>query len=276
MMHNTGMVKDWVCNNAGEKKVSRVMEYVFHKAPKPGLMLDVGANAGFYGLVAARFGHNVVSFDLQPTCLGILRNAAIINGLEDRMWTIPAGVSEDHGNITVPDEGCNGRFPQSKLESKKEIIYHTTTPLHPLTTFISADAEIMLMKVDTEGNEKRVLAGAMDFFKSRKIRNAIVELTPGHGFWERSGITKEEVFDVVRQIIRDHKYVLISLVDWSWYSTDEEVQGFLQKATGQLDIWLTVDPVIMGMTVAKYSANQNRSASLDRTIDPAALSVVLS
>jgi hypothetical protein len=76
-------------------------------------------------------------------------------------------------------------------------MHNTTTPLHPLTTFISADTEIILMKVDTEGNEKRVLAGAMDFFKSRKIRNAIVELTPGRGFWKRSGITKEEVFDVV-------------------------------------------------------------------------------
>jgi hypothetical protein len=56
-----------------------------------------------------------------------------------------------------------------------------------------------------------------------------------------------------------------------------KVQGFLQKAAGQLDIWLTVDPIIIGVTVAKYSAKQNRSASLkNRTIDPAALSVVLS
>ena len=69
-----------------------------------------------------------------------------------------------------------------------------------------------MMKVDTEGNEKRVLASALPFFASGKIKNAIVEVTPGHGFWSKAGITPEEMSTTLQIIIDDYKYAMIPLV----------------------------------------------------------------
>ena len=59
--------------HSGEIKVSMVMMQVFlNWRESPGLMLDVGANTGYYSLLAARMGHNAMKFDLQPTCQKIL------------------------------------------------------------------------------------------------------------------------------------------------------------------------------------------------------------
>jgi hypothetical protein len=40
------------------------------------------------------------------------------------------------------------------------------------------------MKIDTEGLEQRILAGAMPLFNKKDIEHVIFEVTLGLGFWE--------------------------------------------------------------------------------------------
>ena len=231
IMHDTGII-DWVCNNGGEKQVTKVMLHAFNEhyvASKDGnfqqkLMLDVGSNAGFYGLLAATYGLKTIAFDLQPECVAVIQNSVLVNNLVENMRVIPKGVSEEAVNetttiIPVPDDGCDGRFPFSdgKRGSKQVFV-----ELHPLQYYLpSSEAddesqheslEIQMMKVDTEGNEKRVLVGALPFFASGKIKNAIIEVTPGHGFWSKAGITPEEMSTTLQTIIDGYKYAMIPLV----------------------------------------------------------------
>jgi FkbM family methyltransferase len=256
LMQNNGIHK-WVCGQ--ENHVTLAMLYVFNKYAnenKAGLMLDVGANAGYYSLLAAKLGHKSVQFDLQPTCITILRNSVIVNGFSDRVWTIAAGVSDSHTNITVPNAGCDGRFPASAHEQKIFGTFKTSMPLHPLSHFLDPDeCEIMLMKVDTEGNEKRVLVGAMDFFRQRKIQNAIVEVTKGYNFWKNAGITKDEVLAVFREIC-SYGYWMVSLRDSTIHRTAAEAVDYLEKTRfGQADMWLTLDENILKLTSPKLDGS---------------------
>lgn len=62
-MQDTGMI-DWICatgrhKSSEELKVSKVMLHIFQKY-NSSLMLDIGANSGYYGLLAARYGHKVI------------------------------------------------------------------------------------------------------------------------------------------------------------------------------------------------------------------------
>lgn len=247
LSHQTGMLR-WVCNNKGEKKVTNAMLYVFHKHSDK-LMLDVGANCGYYSLLAARLGHRAVQFDVQPVCQQILRNNAIINGFTDRVWTIASGVSDVAGTIMVPADGCGGTFPAKREET--QVLPDVAMPLDLLAHFIDIDTEIMLMKVDTEGNEKRVLAGAMEFFAKQKIQNAIVEVTPGHEFWEKQGITKEEVLQTFREVA-SYGYWMISLEDFSIHRSPDEVVKYLSDPSlEQSDMWLTLDPDMLQVTGPK-------------------------
>jgi methyltransferase, FkbM family len=203
-------------------------------------MLDIGANAGFYSLLAAKFGHCAIQFDLQPECHIILRNSVIANGFHSQILTIAGGVTDSDSIMDVPDIGCDGRFPQAEPASKNVPIHKI--PLHPLNKFIDVDAtEIMLMKVDTEGNEKRVLAGALDFFKKKRILNAIVEVTPCCDFWKKAGINATEVHEILGDIV-SFGYLMISLADLRLLRTKEEVIEYLsEEATfRQTDMWLTL------------------------------------
>ena len=222
IMHDTGIIR-WVCKNTGEIQVTKVMSYVFNeyytnekKDNDAGhLMLDIGSNAGYYGLLAATYGLKTVAFDLQPECVAIIQNSILVNNLGENMRVIPKGVSEGKVNetttIQVPNEGCNGRFPFD--DGKKSSKHMIDVELHPLQYYLPSSSKIIeMMKVDTEGNEKRVLVGALPFFASQKIKNAIVEVTSGHGFWSKANITAEEMSDVLIQIIDEYQYAMIPLV----------------------------------------------------------------
>lgn len=210
-----------------------------------GWMLDVGANAGYFGLLAAKYGHKVLLFDLQPECQAIVHNSILVNGFAGHAHVIAAGVSDIESEIKVPSEGCNGRFPAEAYERKSFSQYTTTAQLYPLSSFVS-DIEIMMLKVDTEGNEKRVLKGAIDFFQRKKIRNAIVEITPGYNFWNNTGITKDEVIDVLTNIM-DEGYIAISLDDWTVLRNRSSIEEnrLIKSMQGQFDIWITLEPAVL-------------------------------
>ena len=241
LMHST-FAADWVCNNPGEQAVTAVMLHVFRSNDKSSsLMLDIGANAGYYGLLAARFGHSVVQFDLQPDCIHMIHDAVFVNNFADRVRIIHQGVNDKHSNITVPSSGCDGRFPMSAYERKTFGTHDTVVELHPLDHYLhDPEQEIMLMKVDTEGNEKRVLDGAISFFRNRQVRNAIVELTPGFGFWKNAGIEETSVIDTLAKIVDQHGYVMISLHNWQILRQRQEIADYVltDASPGQFDVWL--------------------------------------
>jgi FkbM family methyltransferase len=43
------------------------------------VVADVGANAGYYGLIAAAHGHRVIFIEPQPHCLIFLQAAVYLN-----------------------------------------------------------------------------------------------------------------------------------------------------------------------------------------------------
>lgn len=87
----------------------------------------------------------------------------------------------------------------------------------------------------------------MNHFSRRQISNAIVEVTPGHGFWENVDVTQEEVAETLSRVA-SFGYKMVSLYDYSIHNTADEVYDYILKATfskqhGQSDIWLTLDDV---------------------------------
>jgi len=243
LMYDNEMI-DWICGrHSQEYKVAKVMMKVFQKYTNnnksKSLMLDIGANTGYYSLVAAKMGHMAVQFDLQPECLRILRTSVLANGFNNQIVTIGAGISDTEGSVEVPTNGCDGQFPAVKkvVDAPKKSI-----PVYPLDNFVNIDGnDIMMMKVDTEGNEKRVLSGAKQFFKNKKINNAIVEVTPCCKLWEKAGINPIEVREIIGEII-SYGYVMVSLWDYKIFRTTKEAQIYLKEAPfGQSDMWFTLE-----------------------------------
>ena len=117
--------------------------------------------------------------------------------------------------------------------------------VYPLTTFIGLNQPISMMKVDTEGNELNVIQGSVHYFSNRLIKNAIVEVTPGGGFWDSLKISRSEVADAFANVA-SYGYKLVSLWDWKIVSSPEEVRSFVMLANfTQSDVWLTLEVDIL-------------------------------
>ena len=211
LVANTGMSDRWICGTEGELSVVAAMRRVLEPAcaqaaPGRSLVLDVGSNSGMYGLMAIAAGCPAIFFDLQPGCNKVVTGALLANGWTDRGLVVAGGLSETSGTVKVSSAGTcdmeSGRFPLNVQEAGTADEGDVSVPTEPLATFIGPDTRILLMKVDTEGFEQRVLAGCMPYFERRLVKHVIVEVTPGHKAWETRGIDVAEVAATFERIVR--------------------------------------------------------------------------
>jgi FkbM family methyltransferase len=126
-------------------------------------VLDVGCFVGSYTLPALHEGATVHAFDAQGTPLLILRESARRLGVDERLTTVRACVSD-------------GRpYPPELIEQ----IDPTMTPHGP---WITVDEYVRThrlhvdwMKVDVEGGELAVLDGAYDTLRNHRPRLIVEE-----------------------------------------------------------------------------------------------------
>lgn len=150
------------------------------------MVLDVGANAGIYSLAAAAASpaSQIHAFEPTPEIAQHLRNTVGINGLEKRMFVHEAAVGDHHGSIFLnrfsgekdDNEGMNFVSAERRAASSLEV------PMIPLDEFCSAQGleRIDLLKVDVQGNEPGVFAGARGLIERGAIQTIFFELN-----WDR-------------------------------------------------------------------------------------------
>ena len=124
--------------------------------------LDVGANSGFYSLYAKarKPTIRVLAFEPSPANLGLLRQNIALN--EADIETFDAAVTDRNGDVTLHD------FPEhsysaSLVEGFRPGTVARTVPGITLDTIAKKHGlfgKKLLIKIDVEGHEEAVLAGA--------------------------------------------------------------------------------------------------------------------
>lgn len=207
---------DWVLNEVGEKFVRHVFGRVLlngmmctasaskSRKGRGGMVLDVGANEGYYGLLSGHWGCRVVLFEPQPGCIALIQAALLLNGLgKDMARLIPRPVSSTYMELPVLQTPvCYGGFSgadNSHYSLKrlprhhgKPPTSHTRTIPQNITTVgsvrfedvFSAADEFALVKIDVEGAEIDILTALMPFIRRHQVHNLVVEMTPG--WWSKS------------------------------------------------------------------------------------------
>ena len=89
------------------KDVFRLMASGCATEASPATIIDIGANTGYYSMLAAVFGCPVIAFEPQPGCRPSFEAARVRNALgESRVRYIPKPVSNRTALIEVPNRGC--------------------------------------------------------------------------------------------------------------------------------------------------------------------------
>mmetsp|Transcript_26396 Transcript_26396/g.43223 ORF Transcript_26396/g.43223 Transcript_26396/m.43223 type:complete len:346 (-) Transcript_26396:57-1094(-) len=144
---------------------------------RPPLVVDVGANMGYFTLYALQMGCRVVSFEPQTVCLQYFEASVVLNGVEPGRHTLHKGViSNQTGFFTITDPGPD--LGRAEVDAFYESNKAGTVPAYRLDDIIQLDDddEIALLKIDTEGHECEIFPSMMNLLKQRKVKVMVVEI----------------------------------------------------------------------------------------------------
>lgn len=249
---------EWVLKEShSEAMVTRVFRRLASECvDRDRLIVDVGANSGYYSLVSAALGCQVVAFEPQPGCQKRLAEAIKTNGFHEAMRFVPRPVGLPPGRILgVNPHGCAGDYQlrpgaTQRMPLRSEHMTRFTTVQHELKDF-QRSRLITLMKVDTEGAEGMTLRSLLPHLDD--IDNLVVETTPWR--WPPvSNMTRAEVADVYASLLRPHRFVLAyvctALGKTRWIDDAEDMRTYIGKDMpgdywGMADLWFGRDPGLM-------------------------------
>jgi FkbM family methyltransferase len=189
---------------------------------KPGMIVaDIGANLGYYTLLMAELvGPTglVHAFEPNPRMAERLRMSLEVNGLADhvKLHNIALGEDEGHALTFV--------VPPHEPKNAYVIPYDGTLPeggtmLHAQRLDSADDwSRLQLAKIDVEGAEQLVWAGAKGLLDAHNLKTVILEFTNGRyndpaGFLDQvlaPGFSlsyidfKDGVCPITRQAVLDH------------------------------------------------------------------------
>lgn len=160
---------------------TREVRAVLACVPEGGTVVDVGANVGYYTLVMARrvgpLGR-VHAFEPDPDLARHLERHLELNGLGDRVEVHRSALAARSGTARFlraddANRGGGTLFHYSDLGGESiEVEVDTLDAAADRSALQSVD----LLKLDVEGGEVDVLAGAAGLLDRRAIRHILVEL----------------------------------------------------------------------------------------------------
>jgi FkbM family methyltransferase len=148
------------------------MAMVLHLLRPGDLFVDVGANLGSYTILAAKVaGADVVAFEPHPESYARLMENLTANGVAQRSEAVQAAVGEAPGCLKFTGTGTMAHIAGPDEQAAGCI----NVPVVTLDERLGG-REPTMIKIDVEGYESAVLAGASVALCSPRLRVLIVEL----------------------------------------------------------------------------------------------------
>eukprot|EP00741_Cyanophora_paradoxa_P022795 tig00021517_g22016.t1 len=154
----------------------------------PGIVIDVGANIGLFTLSAAAMGHTVFAFEPFSENVARLAAGVVRNRLQGRVRLYPAALSDSRFAAEIAVEGTNRGG--GTIRRKPTLLREDIGEARPLDDWLGAvEAELgvavggpapslLLLKLDAEGHEPRVLAGAARLLAAQRPKFVVLEVSP--------------------------------------------------------------------------------------------------
>lgn len=139
-----------------------------------GLMVDVGANYGYYSLLWASQNRDnrVVAFEAVEGNADAMRENVSINSLSEQITIVRKAAGKKSGNfyfdLGPSSQSTWGGFSMKKATSKKVDVV-------TLDEYLSSIINIDVLKIDVEGADTWVLYGAQKLLTEKRISNIFYE-----------------------------------------------------------------------------------------------------
>ena len=162
-------------NEYEEKQIKFLYDWV--KKNKPNIFIDIGANFGIYSLRISKLFQilKVIAFEPVLTTFNKLKMNIKINNLGRRIKTYNIGLSNTNGlkkmvalkrRNYIQSGGFSFNIPKRKLTNEEITQYHKTIKGDEILKF---KKKKIVIKIDVEGYENKVLSGIKNLLNNNKI-----------------------------------------------------------------------------------------------------------
>ncbi|MCB1485628.1 MAG: FkbM family methyltransferase [Hyphomicrobiaceae bacterium] len=166
-------------------------------AKKGGVLVDVGANWGYFTLLwgSANPANRVIAVEASPRNFQPLKHNIDLNKLSQQVTTYNVAAGKDRGAMPfdLGPEGIYGWGGLAVETSASKI----DVPVQRLDDLCSAVPSIDVLKIDVEGAEAIVLAGATNLLRQKRIKRIFLELNEIR--MKALGISPDEPRDILER-----------------------------------------------------------------------------
>jgi len=148
------------------------MALVLHALRPDDLFVDIGANVGSYTMLGAATGARCLSIEPIPSTFAWLMRNVGINGLGDRVHALNLGLGRGEGRLRFTDGRDTVNHVLAEGESAADAV---EVPVRALDAVVDGRSPT-LVKLDVEGFESEVLAGAGRALADPSLLAVIMEL----------------------------------------------------------------------------------------------------
>jgi FkbM family methyltransferase len=162
------------------------------RAQTPSLVLDVGAFDGSDAIRYAQTGHIVWSFEPSPAKLEPIRDRVRSAGLAEKITVFGVALSDANGttpfHVHMAPKASGRRFFRGGLGSAQDSVNAAapagsrgqvvTVEKRRLDDVVPPGMEVLLVKIDAQGHEPRVLQGASRLLAAHRIKVIAAEWAP--------------------------------------------------------------------------------------------------
>ena len=167
---------------------------LFCERVRPGnIVLDIGANIGYFSMLAASLGAEV--YAIEPLAQNVrLLNASKIANKYTKVHIIPAAASFEVGCLAIGASYGNG-IVSSHIGTVDSALASDFVAAIAIDRFIT-DQPVALIKIDVEGHEYLALQGSAATI--RRSRPVIISEFSPPGLEVNSGVSGEHYLDLLR------------------------------------------------------------------------------
>ena len=152
---------------------------VVRREIRPGMVvLDLGANIGYYTLLAASLvgpSGKVYAIEPFPDNLSLLRRNIALNGLSDRVETFSLAVADRSGRAALHLGAANNLHTLVGADAERGTIEVPTTTL---SDFLADKPPVDFIRMDIEGGECQVFDGMDDVLRQSSRPAIFFEVHP--------------------------------------------------------------------------------------------------
>ena len=134
-----------------EPYITPIMQVALNKYPK-GILIDVGANIGYYSLMAAKMGHTTIAIEPKEENLLRLQMGIDLNHVSNEVYLVQNVLYDVHTNVTMTNSEDNqggvwikSIISKSKSSPENESLVEAVTMDHLLTI---TDFKVAVLKLD--------------------------------------------------------------------------------------------------------------------------------